>query len=240
MNQEQVKLDTRNERTFADRATLARTLSRDIERWLTSTLASRPRASLVFSGGSTPVPLFHALRETSLPWSQMDLTLADERWVPGDHKDSNDRLLQEELLQGPVQSARYVSLKTPAETPDDGLAECEARLKQMSRPFDVVILGMGSDGHTASLFPHTPTLEKGLDPQYEASCIACYPETAPHARISMTLSALLNAQRIVLHITGDEKWQVYQDACNGTDVNEMPIRAILQQDQVEVDVYWAP
>ncbi len=228
------------EHRFRTAPALALALAADIGDWLANGLAVRPRASLVLSGGSTPVPLFHALREIDLDWSRVDITLADERWVAPDHADSNEGLLRRELLQGAVAAARLLPLKTPAATPGQGLAECSRRLAEIPRPFDVVVLGAGADGHFASLFPGTEALAQGLDPDGAASCVACTPPEAPHPRISLTLAALLNTRRLVLHITGEEKWSVYQRALTGGESGALPLRAVFEQTRVQADVYWAP
>lgn len=228
------------EHCYRDRDTLAADLAQTITAALEEGLARNPRASLAVSGGSTPVPLFHALRATELPWPRIDVTLADERWVPPTHEDSNERLIRETLLQGNAATASCIPLKTPGPTPDAGAGECEERLHQLSWPLDVVVLGMGGDGHTASLFPHAPALDAGLDPGSERLCIPITPETAPHARISLTLAALLNTRHLILHITGTDKWDVYQQALAGEDAQAMPVRAVLHQRRTPVHVYWAP
>ena len=131
-----------------------------------------------------------------------------------------------------------IGLKTPEATPEEGRDACERALAQIARPFDVVILGMGGDGHTASLFPEATELSMGLAPQGGQTCVSVHPPAAPHPRMSLTLPALLDARRLVLHITGDGKWQVYQRALADGPVEELPIRAVLRSGQVEV--WWAP
>jgi 6-phosphogluconolactonase len=107
-------------------------------------------------------------------------------------------------------------------------------------PFDVVVLGMGEDGHTASLFPGSLALARGLEPTATPACIAVNALAAPHARVSLNLAALLDSRRIVLHIEGDAKWAVYQRARGPGTAAELPVRAILQQKEIPVDVYWSP
>lgn len=228
------------EHRFGKPAALARALAADIGDWLAGSLAVRPRASLVLSGGSTPVPLFHALREIDIDWSRVDITLADERWVAPEHADSNEGLLRRELLQGAVGAARFFPMKTAAATPAEGVAECDRRLADIARPFDVVVLGAGPDGHFASLFPGTETLSQGLAAEGPITCVACTPPAAPHPRLSLSLAALLNTRRLVLHITGEDKWAVYQRALADGEPHDLPLRAVFQQNKVQPDVYWAP
>ncbi|MCC2615417.1 6-phosphogluconolactonase [Aestuariibacter halophilus] len=196
------------------------------------------RASLVVSGGRTPVPLFAALSEQPLAWDKVDVTLADERWVDNNHEASNEKLVREHLLVGRAANANFVPLKTSAEDASDGVSECEQRIAAMQQPFDVLILGMGEDGHTASLFPCSAQLADGLDCDSGRTCIAVTPGNAPHQRMSLTLPALLNSKHIFLHLTGDKKRQVVEQAMASDDVNEMPIRAVLQH--ADVDLMWAP
>ncbi|MEX0729351.1 MAG: 6-phosphogluconolactonase [Aquisalimonadaceae bacterium] len=226
------------ERRFEDSGTLAEALADEVAARLDHALSERERASLIVSGGSTPISLFRELRTRPLPWLRIDVTLADERWVEPDHPDSNERLVRRELLQDAAAAANLIPLKTPADTPDAAIGECSARLSHLFTPFDVVILGMGNDGHTASLFPHTAALDIGLQPDGDALLVSCHPAEAPHARLSMTLSALLNTRHLVLHITGKDKRQVLEKALTGTEIRAMPIRALLQQNRTPIHVYW--
>ncbi|MEM1178749.1 MAG: 6-phosphogluconolactonase [Acidobacteriota bacterium] len=221
---------------FEDRGALAEALASSIADSLYGTLTGRPRASLVISGGSTPKPLFKALRGLELPWLQVDVTLADERWVEADHEASNERFARAELLTDLASSAHFVPLKTPAETPELGCDELESRIRRLL-PFDVTVLGMGGDGHTASLFPDDPQIETWLASQ--ALCAAGRPPSQPLPRLSLTPTALRTSRRLVLHITGQEKLDVYRSACLPGPVAELPIRAFLHG-PTPIDVYWAP
>jgi len=113
-------------------------------------------------------------------------------------------------------------------------------LSEMPRPFDVVVLGMGDDGHTASLFPGEAGLTAGLDAGAPPGCLEMHSPAAPRLRLSLNLAALLDARRICVQIMGAQKWQVYQRARAAGDEAELPIRAIFQQGAVPVDVYWCP
>ncbi|MEM7588161.1 MAG: 6-phosphogluconolactonase [Acidobacteriota bacterium] len=226
------------EHRHADPQALADALAERVASDLRSAVAERGTASLVVSGGSTPRPFFDRLSRTELPWQHVAVTLADERWVPADHPDSNERLVRKTLLVEAAADARFVSLVNDAATPEAGRDACERALATIPRPFDVVVLGMGGDGHTASLFPETTELTAGLDPFSSDACLAVNPKTAPHARMSLTLRAILDSRRLILHITGDGKWDVYQRALEPGPASELPIRAALQSGRVEV--WWAP
>lgn len=224
--------------SFSDKATLATHLAHDVAAMLRAGIAERGAASLVVSGGSTPRPFFEALRQTPLEWDKVVITLADERWVDADHADSNEKLVREHLLP---EGATFVSLKNTAETPHEGAEQATADISALPRPFDVVILGMGDDGHTASFFPHAPELDAALNPLHDGTLCAAItpPEYAPHPRMTLTLPAILDARRIILHITGASKQEVYARACESGPVADMPVRAVLRQEQTPVEVYWA-
>jgi 6-phosphogluconolactonase len=224
---------------FDDRAAMARTMAEDIARLLRAAIADRGHATLVVSGGSTPEPMFRCLSTLALPWAQVTVTLADERWVPPDAPDSNERLARSLLLTGPAAAARFVGLKSPASTPEAGLAETEAAVRALPRPFDVTILGMGDDGHTASLFPGTAELAAALDPATPALCASVRPPNL-QPRMTLTLAALLDSRNLMIELAGQKKWTVYQQARAGTDATEMPIRAVFALAEIPIRVYWAP
>ncbi|MCG6658099.1 6-phosphogluconolactonase [Halomonas campisalis] len=217
------------------RETLACQLAGAVADALRQDLVQQERALLVVSGGSTPVPFFRALAASDLPWSRIDVTLADERWVPEEDPDSNARLVREHLLQGPAAAANFVGLTTADPTPEQGVAEVAERLEGLAWPASLVILGMGGDGHTASLFPDSRELDLALstgDP-----LVAVRTPSQPQARITLSADRLHQARRHLLHITGGDKRAVLGRALAGDDMRELPIRAFLS---CPLAVYWAP
>ena len=224
----------------ADPAAQAATLAAAIAADLRAALTRRPAASLVVSGGRTPAAMFAALAAHALDWPRVSVTLADERWVASDDAASNERLLRASLLRDAAAGATIIGMKNAAATPEAGVAAAWAEIGAMAQPFDVVVLGMGDDGHTASLFPGSAELAAGLDAGAPPGCLAVHPTAAPHARLSLNLSALLRSRRICIQISGAQKWQVYEQARAAGPVEAMPIRAILRQRRVPVDVYWCP
>lgn len=229
------------EQRFADAEGLAQALAERVAEKLSAAVEARGKASLVVSGGRTPLPFFERLKNQSVPWSSVWITLADERWVDPGHPDSNEGLVRGSLLDGSAAEAHFIGLKTAAANPEDGQAACAEALEAMPRPFDVVVLGMGDDGHTASLFPQAPQLDAALDLGNARVCMGIDPVTARHPRMTLTLSALLDSCWIVLHLVGESKWQVYRQAhAAASPIKELPIRAVLHQDKVPVDVYWSP
>jgi 6-phosphogluconolactonase len=225
---------------YPDLDTLTDVLAKRIAAELRDALAARGRASLIVSGGKSPITLFETLRSQALDWSRVFVTLADERWVETHDAASNERLVRDTLLKDAAASAHFAGLKNVASTPDEGAAAAWGSLAEWPRPFDLVLLGMGDDGHTASLFPGSPRLSAALDEGLAPGCIGMLAPTAPENRLSLNLSALLDSRRIVILITGAEKWLTYSKACGSGAVAEMPVRAVLRQRRTPVDVVWAP
>jgi 6-phosphogluconolactonase len=217
------------ERFFDDRRTMAETLAREIAAALAEAVGARGRASLVAAGGTTPGTLYDVLSAQDAPWAQVEVTLTDERLVDPASPDSNARLLRERLLKHRAAEARVAPLD-------------EAAVRGLARPFDLVLLGMGEDGHVASLFPGAEGLEAALEPGGEALVA---PVRAPGAagsadRLTLTLPTLLQARRIVLLLTGDAKLATLRRAEAEGDVRKFPVRAVLRQDTAPVEVCWAP
>jgi 6-phosphogluconolactonase len=227
-------------RRYADMETLSRELATDIAGNLTAAIGARGVASLVVSGGRSPVRLFELLRAQPLDWDHVCVALADERWVSPDDPASNERLVRDVLLKDRAASARFLGLKNGAPTPDLGAVSAWQTFARVPRPFDAVILGMGDDGHTASLFPSSPNLPRALNPAAVAGCVGMWALVAPHPRLSLNLTALLDSRRIVVLISGESKWRTFAAACAPGPVEDMPIRAVLRQSRTPVDVLWSP
>jgi len=214
--------------TFGSEAELADAAAQAVEACLAAALDARARASLVATGGRSPGPVYDRLCQADLDWAHVAVTLSDERHVDVNSPQSNARLLRERLFVGPAAAARFLPLTDYAEP---------ALAKLM--PFDAVVLGMGEDGHIASLITGSPVLAHAMDPDGQA-LTAESPAgfgSPPVARITLTLSALLQSRAIFLLIAGEAKRQVVVDAEAGAD---LPVGAILSQDRVPVRILWAP
>ncbi|WP_295421007.1 6-phosphogluconolactonase [Sulfurovum sp.] len=225
--------------TFSNSQSLADALSQKVATDLEAALAKKGKATLLVSGGSTPITLFEKLQKCDIDWSKVRIGLCDERWVPPQHPDSNERLIKQKLMQSYAAKAEFIGMYHDTPSAKDAQLDCAAEIKQKLLPFDVLILGMGKDAHTASLFPHNPKLKEGLDIHNTSLCIALKPLDALHSRMSLTLPAILSADHLYLHFEGEEKRAVYKNALEGNDIYEMPIRALLQQKQKKVEVYYA-
>ena len=217
---------------------LDRTLAASIAAQLQRAISERGAASLVVSGGRSPIGLFEALSLQALDWPRVTVTLADERWVDAVDADSNERLVRRHLLINGAAEARFLPLKNDAATPEEGSVAANAALADLPRPFDALVLGMGDDAHTASLFPGAATLDQALSTT--SSCIAVRPPRAPHPRLSLSRNALLDARSIYVLITGDAKLSVIEQALEPGPIASMPIRAILHQARVPVEIHWCP
>lgn len=202
---------------------------------MTDAIAERGVAAIAVSGGRSPRPVFEALAEADLDWSKVVVTLVDERWVAADDADSNEKLVRETLLQGAAAKARFVPMKTDAADAYAGQAEVEAAFADLPWPLDIVLLGMGEDGHTASLFPQAAELAEGLSSS--ARTIAVTPPAAPHQRLSLTASAILAARHVFLQISGNAKTAVYSNALEEGPIEQLPIRLALHQDSTPVEVW---
>lgn len=222
--------------TFDSSAALNQQFASEISSRLAAAIAQKGAATLVVSGGKTPLPLFKTLSETDLDWSRVTITLADDRWLPDTHADSNEGLVKANLLQGKAATACFISLFDSA-SPDNayqGAPTVAQRIEALPE-FDVVILGMGEDGHTASLFPCSKEIQHGLAADASVA-LAVTPATAPYQRLSLSKTRLLNSAVIYLHLVGPKKLTVLEQAMAGQDPLQMPVRAFLQQQQVPVHV----
>lgn len=223
---------------WADPPTLIAALTQRIAGALKEELVGQAEATLVVSGGRSPVPLLQAVSSQELPWNRVTVTLADERWVPPNHPDSNEALVRTHLLQGPAASARFIPFWDGSSEPEGAIPTVTGNLASLPRPFSLVLLGMGEDGHIASLFPGASALAEGLSTKAEV--VAVHPLEAAHPRLSLSLHALLQARAVMVLITGAAKRRVLERALAEGSVEELPIRAILRQSAVPVSVCWAP
>lgn len=224
-------------KSFDSQAALASQLADRIAEQLQSAIDARGKASLVVSGGSTPLALFELLSHKAIEWSDVYITLADERWVDVESDDSNEKLVREHLLQHRAAAAKFRGLKNMFATAEAGVEMAIEQLANFPKPFDVVVLGMGNDGHTCSWFPCSQEIEQALTT--EALCLAVNPGAAPHGRMTISKQGILASRQIYLHIVGEQKLSVYRQALENEDAKAMPIRAVLGQHSTPVDVYWS-
>ena len=225
------------EKTFEGAEAQAVALAAEIGERLQAAVAERGSATIAVSGGKSPIRLFQLLSKQSLPWSSITITLVDERWVLPSDDASNEKLVRDHLMVGAAAAAKLLPMKNAAATPEEGTAELNAALAKLSLPIDVVVLGMGDDGHTASLFPHAPGLDHAL--KTKELCAGVRPQTAPHPRITLTLSALQASRWLVLPLQGDAKLHTYRTALEAGPIEDMPVRSLLRQVSAPIEVWIA-
>jgi len=227
---------------FDDNASLAPALAASVAADLRAVLQTEPYAALAVSGGRSPVPVFEALRDEDLDWARVVVTLVDERWVPETDPASNAALVKSHLLQGRAAAARFVPLYTGDAAAKDAEAALAAAFKSLPLPFAALILGMGDDGHTASLFPASPNLDAGLALGASVAdtppCLAQVGAVAPTERMSMTLPWILHARRIYLQFGGASKGEVFTAALAEPN-RQYPVSFVLTQTQTPVAVFAA-
>jgi 6-phosphogluconolactonase len=226
------------EHFFEDREDASAAAAERIVDALARRLDAQGEASVVVSGGTSPAGVFEVLARTSLAWPDVHVVLSDERWVPPDHEDSNEKLVRETLLAGEARDASLLPVYKQGVAIEERCSEINEELLQAPFPFASALLGMGEDGHFASLFPDADNLREGLDVDSRQLCIPVQTAASPHPRVSLTLSALSRSDEIVLLIFGDAKRDVYEAA--RTSTNGTPVSHLLRQKRAPVYVYWAP
>ena len=216
------------EHFFPTKAELHEALASAISGSLTST-----DSHLFVSGGSTPKPMFKILSTKSIDWSTVTAHLVDERLVPEDHKDSNAALVKDNLIQNAASAANF----SPLYLGEDEAANLSDGLNKLDKIpfFDCVVLGMGGDSHTASLFPNQTATDQAFHDGAPVLAIT-EPSDAPHRRLGLTLTGFKKAKTLILHIEGDGKREVYEQAKK----SDLPIGRVLNHPDLNTQVYWSP
>ncbi|WP_095193210.1 6-phosphogluconolactonase [Pseudomonas sp. Irchel 3A7] len=221
---------------FKSPVLLAEGLALNVAKHLNEAIDTQGTATLVVSGGRSPVAFFQHLAKQTLDWSNVVISLADERWVPVEHADSNAGLLKKYLLQGPAAKAQFLSLYSATANLEQAAEQADRLLAELPA-IDVLVLGMGDDGHTASLFPGSPNLAEALQADGSRRCYPMLAPTVPHQRLTMSRALLASAKHVILSISGQSKLTTLDTALAGDDVAALPIRAFLQP---TLEIYWCP
>jgi 6-phosphogluconolactonase len=218
--------------TYPDRELMMLDLADTLTSELAEALRRNDRATLCVPGGTTPGPIFDVLSEQALEWDRVSVLLNDERWVSEDHPRSNTSLLRKRLLISKAAAATYVPLYAEAPAPEDAL---EGLIDGLAPhlPISVLLLGMGADMHTASLFPGADNLEAALD-DHAPALMAMRAEGAGEPRITLTAPVLRQAMSTHIVITGAEKRAALERAAH-LPASEAPVRSVLAQ----ATVHWA-
>ncbi len=232
------------EEHHAQRGDASRAAATRLAEALQHRLSRDARAALVLSGGSTPQECLQLLSARRLDWSRVDVTLSDERWVSAADPDSNEAMVRRSLLVDAAASANFVPLYREGRTVPEACPDIELALRALPSPFAATLLGMGEDGHFASLFPGMPGLEQALSVgdgdggDAQRLCVPALAGSGPSTRVSLTLAALLGADEIVLLMFGERKQQIYERARD--TAARYPVSALLGQTRTPVRVIWAP
>lgn len=226
--------------TFDNGAALAQALAEKVAEALGNAIAARGEALLAVSGGSTPKAFFKALSVKSLDWAKVKITLVDERFVPETSDRSNHKLVADSLLQNEAAKAKFIPLYHALADVEDAAFAATSDAKRLPRPFDVVILGMGGDGHTASFFPGGNHLEMALNPRSPRSVVTMEAQDAGEPRLTFTFSALQDARLLVLHIEGAAKKPVIDRALAEGKDSALPIARVIANAASDTEIYWAP
>ena len=223
-----------------DVETLSEAVATRIALLVSAAWRERAEATLVLAGGRTSPPILRRLAALPLPWRDLVVVPTDERWVPVDHPDSNLGQLQAALADAPALGMIALVPDEPEGPPDPRVAR--GALASIDAPFDVVMLGMGTDGHFASLFPGAANLQRALDPAGRDDAVAIVPDPMPasgaHPRISLTLPRLLRSRAVLLVATGDDKRATLERA--QADASSVPIGALLHAPGARIEIHWSP
>ncbi len=206
---------------------------------LRADLAVGDGARLLVSGGTTPAPVYRELTLHGLDWGRVRVALVDERWLPPGDADSNAELVRDTLLDGPAAAARF----EPILMPDRNLDEAVRAANRMSRPASIALLGMGPDGHTASLFPGASSLAQALassDDYVSFDAGGCAGAGAWPLRISITPVGLAKARHRLLLVRGEPKRRLLERAIAGDDPFELPVRALFALPGNPLQIHWCP
>lgn len=223
---------------FPTREEASRAAAEKIVDALGRRLDVQKHTAFVVSGGTTPRATFEQLAATELDWPRVNIVLSDERWVPADDPDSNERLVRDTLLTDRAAKARFLPVYERESSIDERCERLGELIHLHYLPFACALLGMGADGHFASLFADAGNLEDGLELDSTTMCVPVKTAASPHARVSLTLSALSRSDEIVLLFFGDEKRGVYEKALQSR--NHFPVSQLLLQKRAPVHAYWAP
>lgn len=224
----------------ASPAALADALADRVAEALGEAITARGAATLAVSGGTTPVRFFRALASRDLDWTKVTVTLVDERFVPPVSPRSNERLVRDNLLRGKAQGARFLGLHMDAATPEAAAEAVSQTLAKLPFPFDVVVLGMGTDGHTASFFPDADHLDTLLDPAADALVLPVHADSAGEPRLTLSLPAITSARMLALHIEGDAKRHAFETAFASATRPARPIRTVIEASHARPTIFWAP
>src|SRR5436190_9913481 len=226
-----------------DAHAMARACATRIARAMDEALTARRGTVVALAGGRTAPPILERVAAEPRKWSHVTIAPTDERWVPVDHPDCNLRQLRQAFAFAP--GIRWLGLVPDRAQGSPNVKHANWALQAAPGPFDAVLLGMGADGHVASLFPGAPELAHALDADASDAAVVITPDpmpsAGPHPRVSLTLARLLNSRRVLLAITGEEKRETLRRAQReDADPLLLPIAALLHAPDAKIEIHWSP
>jgi 6-phosphogluconolactonase len=230
--------NTLSRRRFETGAELAPAFAEWTAEILRLAISERGAALLAVSGGATPLRFFQALSLRPIDWTRVSVTLVDERRVADDNPRSNARLVRDALLKNAAAAAKFVPLADSRLTPQQELSSARARIATLPSPADLVVLGMGDDGHTASWFPGADGLDEAMAPAARA-LVAPIAPGGLEPRLTLTGRVILRARHIALQIEGPQKLATLERALEDGPTDAMPIRAILRHASDRLTIFEA-
>ena len=224
--------------TFESRETASVAAAEFMQSALERRLDQQKRASLIVTGGSSPAKVYAELAHKDLAWDRVDVVLSDERWVDPAHEDSNERLVRDTFLVNGASAASLLPMYADGIELEQRVDDLNTELKLLPVPFSVALLGMGADGHFASLFPDASNLAEGLDADSTTFCLPVDTEASPYRRVSLSLSAIARSDAVAILAFGDDKRDVIKEALAGE--GDYPVASLLRQKKAPVEIFWAP
>jgi 6-phosphogluconolactonase len=226
---------------FSTREVFSEKLTDLLGKTLQFSSITQERVLFGVSGGSTPLPIYRQLAARELAWNKIHMVIVDERWVPTDHPDSNEKNIRHAFSEGVIESPKIIGLWSEQDNLDMAATAANQTLAALNSDLDVILLGMGEDGHFASLFPTAAEFSTAISKENTRLVfpIEPMPAHAAHSRLSMSLAYIQRAKRIVLAITGEKKRTILQQAIAHGDVNALPIAALFTANSPAVDIYWS-
>jgi len=223
---------------YASRSLASAAAAQHVAENIGAGLGNTVELAVVFSGGSTPKDCYEILAKTDLPWDKVHILLSDDRCVPIDHEASNEGMVRRLFATDCARDVRIVSIYDPEVPPEDTCIVLSAQMESLPMPFSISLLGMGADGHFASLFPDFSELEDGLNEDGEQRCLPVHTASSPFPRVTLTMATLIKSREILLFFFGEDKRDVYESA--KLPESAYPISKLLHQKQTPVRVIWAP
>lgn len=226
------------EEFFNNRASATRAAAQRVTTAITDTLDGAQEATIIVTGGATPENSYRVLADTALPWNKVHIMLSDERCVAPNHEARNEAMVKRLLVTHHAKNAKLASIYDHGQSDENQCRMLTEKINSLPAPYSIALLGMGDDGHIASLFADSDRLDEGLDPDSNLGCLLVKTAASKYSRVTLTLSALLNSREILLLFFGDAKRDIYEQAKQPN--SSYPVSRLLLQQRTPVHTIWAP